>query len=354
MKILTKILIATVLLLIVVGSILVYSASGEMSLFRSHIMNVIIALGAFIVFLIIPYEYYRDFTKYGLAFVILLLVLTLIFGMEKNGATRWINLGFFAFQPSELAKILLVLHLANLIESKGELIADFKKGYMFAITWIVLITFLIVIQPNVSTAIIITIVSFTILFVGGAKLKHLFVTASSAAALVVLAAVALPHARERLTKFLFGETLQVTQAKIALGSGGFTGLGIGHSRQSDLFVPYPYGDFIFSILGEELGFIGAVVVLFLYLAIFVICLIIAKRSTDSFGQLVAFGLGFMIVISAFINAGVVMGVLPTTGITLPFISFGGTSLIVFSVSIAIVLNIAVRNNKRRELNLARA
>jgi cell division protein FtsW len=354
MKILTKILIATVLLLIAVGSILVYSASGEMSLFRSHIVNVFIALFAFIVFLIIPYESYRHFTKYGLVFVILLLFLTLFIGVEKNGATRWIDLGFFSFQPSELAKIILVLHLANLIETKGELIADFKRGYKFALIWIIPILLLVVAQPNVSTAIIISIVSFTILFVGGAKLKHLFVTAGSAIAFVILAAIILPHARERLTKFLFSETFQVAQAKIALGSGGFTGLGIGHSRQSDLFVPYPYGDFIFSILGEELGFIGALIVLFLYLAIFAICLIIAKRSTDSFGQLASFGLGFMIVISAFINAGVVMGVLPTTGITLPFISFGGTSLIVFCVSIAIVLNIAVRNNKRRELNLAAA
>jgi cell division protein FtsW len=354
MKILTKILIATVLLLIVVGSILVYSASGDMTLFRSHIANVVIALIAFFVFLVMPYEYYRGVTKYALMGVIVLLAATLFIGIEKNGATRWISLGFFSFQPSEIAKFLLVIHLANLIESKGELIGDFKKGYVFAITWIIMVAFFVVIQPNVSTTIIITIVSFTILYVGGAKLKHLFVTAGSAAALVAIAAALLPHARYRLDKFLFGETLQVTQAKIALGSGGLTGLGFGHSRQSDLFVPYPYGDFIYSILGEELGFIGALTVLFLYLTIFVICLIIAKRSTDTFGQLTSFGLGFMIVISAFINAGVVMGVLPTTGITLPFISFGGTSLIVFSVSIAVVLNIAVRNNKRRELNLARA
>lgn len=130
------------------------------------------------------------------------------------------------------------------------------------------------------------------------------------------------------------------------------GIGLGHSRQSDLFLPESYGDFIFSILGEELGLAGTITVLFAYLFLFVICLIIAKKSQDKFGQLLVFGLGFNILLSAFINAGVVTGLLPTTGITLPFISFGGTSIILFAVSAGIIVNVALESFKTEELKIA--
>lgn len=146
--------------------------------------------------------------------------------------------------------------------------------------------------------------------------------------------------------------IQVKQAKIALGSGGLTGLGLGQSRQSDLFLPESFGDFIFSILGEELGFIGAASVLICYLLLFVFCLIIAKKSQDRFGQLLVFGLSFNIIISAMINAGVVTGLLPTTGITLPFISFGGTSIIILGISVGIIINVARVTLKTEDLRIA--
>jgi cell division protein FtsW len=146
--------------------------------------------------------------------------------------------------------------------------------------------------------------------------------------------------------------IQVTQAKIALGSGGLKGLGFGHSRQSDLFLPESYGDFIFSIIGEETGFIGTALILFTYLALFVICLIIAKKAQDKFGQLLVFGLGFNILVSAFINAAVVTGLFPTTGITLPFISFGGTSVVFMGVSIGIIINVAYQTMQTEKLKLA--
>ena len=137
-----------------------------------------------------------------------------------------------------------------------------------------------------------------------------------------------------------------------MGSGGIVGVGLGHSRQSDLFLPESYGDFIFSILGEELGLIGTISILFIYLLIFTIGLVIAKRAEDKFGQLLGFGLSFNIVFAAFINAGVVSGILPTTGITLPFISFGGTSIIIFAMSVGIIINIASQTAKKQELRAA--
>jgi cell division protein FtsW len=166
------------------------------------------------------------------------------------------------------------------------------------------------------------------------------------------------HSRERVITYVEsllngGDiNLQVKQAKIALGSGGIVGIGLGHSRQSDLFLPESYGDFIFSILGEELGFAGTVTVLFLFLVLFVTCLIIAKKAQDKFGQLLVLGLGFNIIVSAFINACVVTGLIPTTGITLPFISFGGTSIILFAVSIGIIVNVGRQTVKTIELKIA--
>jgi cell division protein FtsW len=146
--------------------------------------------------------------------------------------------------------------------------------------------------------------------------------------------------------------IQVKQAKIALGSGGLLGVGLGHSRQSDLFLPESYGDFIFSIFGEELGFAGAVILLFVFLLLFATCLVVAKKAQDPFGKLLVLGLGFNIIISAFINAAVVTGLIPTTGITLPFISFGGTSIILFAVSIGIIINVGRQTVKTTELKIA--
>jgi cell division protein FtsW len=205
---------------------------------------------------------------------------------------------------------------------------------------------------------IIVLTSFTLLYVGGARFKHIAFTLGGAATVGFTMMMLFAHSRERILGFvnsLFnGESmnLQVFQAKVALGSGGLIGKGMGNSRQSDLFLPESYGDFIFSILGEEYGFVGAILTLMVYLAIFLAGLIIAKKATDKFGQLLAFGLSFNIIISAFINAGVVSGLLPTTGITLPFISFGGTSIIMFGMSVGIILSIAYETIRKRELRMA--
>jgi cell division protein FtsW len=246
------------------------------------------------------------------------------------------------------------------MEKKGEGIKDFNSGLGYALFWIGTVCLLIFAQPNVSTTIIVAATSFTLLFVGGARLLHLGSVIGSLAIIGSAGAMMFSHSRTRILTFvnsvIEGGTvnLQVLQSKIALGSGGFFGLGIGHSRQSDLFLPEPHNDFVFSVVGEELGFLGAIGILFAYMSIFIVGLLIAKKAKDDFGQLLAFGLSFTIVTSAFIHVAVGLGLLPTTGITLPFISFGGTSIIIFSISIGILINIALGTDRHLEMRRARS
>jgi len=363
LKVLQRTLLVLVLAMMVLGALLVLSASGSYSqmkldnfyaLFRSHMWKVLVAIGLMIIAWNIPYDFYRKYSKQAMLVTIVLLVVTFLIAPKTKGASRWIELGFFRFQPSELAKLILIIHLAKLIEKKGELLQSFNEGYRYVVVWIFAVAGLVLIQPNVSTALIIVMLGFTLLFVAGAKMKHIISTVSIAGVGAGCVMMLFTHSRERILTFFSSVhsggdiNIQVKQATIALGSGGIWGLGIGQSRQSAGFLPESYGDFIFSILGEEFGFIGAVLVLLIFFAIFLIGIIIAKKANDRFSQLLAFGISFNIMISALINSGVVSGVLPTTGITFPFISFGGTSIMLLGGSIGILLNISRSILKERE------
>ncbi len=367
MNTLVKILITLVVAMIALGAIMVLTASGTYSmskfnnlyfLFKSHLWKVVAALIMMIICSYIPYDKYRTHSKKLLYIIIGFLILTFILGAKVKGAQRWIDFGFIQFQPSEAAKIILIMHIAMMIERMGDDLKKFKEGFIFPLIWIGIVSGLVIIQPNVSTSIIIATTSFALLFVAGAKMKHIAAIIVPAGAAIGLVMMLLRHSRERVLTFanslITGSdiNIQVKQAKIALGSGGVFGIGLGHSRQSDLFLPESYGDFIFSILGEELGFLGTVLVLFLFLVLFATCLVIAKKAQDKFGQLLVLGLGLNIITSAFINACVVTGLIPTTGITLPFISFGGTSIIIFAVSIGIIVNVGRQTVKTSELKIA--
>ena len=367
MNTLVKILIILVVILIALGAIMVFTASGTYSLtrfnnlyflFKSHLWKVFVAIIAMVVCSQIPYDKYRDHSKKLLFFIISVLVLTFLFAPKVKGASRWIEIGSFQFQPSEVAKVFLIMHLAMMIERMGDDLKDFRNGFVFPLIWIGIISGLVMIQPNVSTSLIIVITSFALLFAAGARMKHIFGIIFSTSFVAAGAIMLFKHSRERVITFIGSLVnggdinIQVKQAKIALGSGGLFGMGLGHSRQSDLFLPESYGDFIFSVLGEQMGFVGAVTILFLYLVLFLICLVIAKKAQDRFGQLLVLGLGFNIIVSAFINAGVVTGLLPTTGITLPFISFGGTSIILFGISAGIIINVGRQTVKTTELKIA--
>ena len=223
--------------------------------------------------------------------MVFLLIITLIFAPNIKGAGRWINLGVISFQPADAAKLILIIHLAVLIEAKNELITNFKQGYLYLFIWILLISGLILIQPNISNGLLVLATSLAILFVGGAKIKHILSSFLFCFFFGGIIAMLFAHSRNRIMTFITslhtgGDiNIQVKQAILGLGSGGLLGVGIGHSRQSNLFLPEAYGDFIFAILGEEMGFIGSIILLICFLTFFIAGLLIAKKTKDKFGQL---------------------------------------------------------------------
>lgn len=342
--------------LTLLGLVLVMSASSTYSafkfdslfhLFNSHFFKVVAGIFLMILFAMVPYELYKEFSKPVLMTAVGLLVLTFIIAPDIKGAGRWINLGFMTFQPADFARLALIIHLAALIESKGKEIQDFKNGFIYLFIWVIMVAALIFIQPNLSNGILVLIISLTILFVGGAKLVHILGSIAVCVFSGGIGAMIFSHSRERILSFIHSFSnggdlnIQVKQALLGLGSGGILGVGMGHSRQSNLFLPEAYGDFIFAILGEELGFIGSVIVLFAYLVLFVAGILIAKKCKDVFGQLLAFGISISVLVNAFINVAVATGLVPTTGLPLPFISYGGTSLIFMCISTGILVNIGM-------------
>ncbi len=346
--------------LILIGLIIVMSASNTYSaakfessfhLFNTHLSRVVIGLLVMAVFSFIPYESYKKISKPAIIGAVLLLIITLIVAPQFKGAGRWLNLGIITIQPADIAKLLLIIHLAYLLEKKRDVILDFKNGFMYLFIWVMMIAGLIFIQPNVSTAALIIVIALTMLYVGGARLKHVFLSSVSLILAAGSFAMILPHSRKRILGFVnsFDDggsvNHQLKQGMLSLGSGGIFGVGIGNSRQSNLFLPESYGDFIFAILGEETGFVGVIVVLLFYVVLFVAGILIAKKAKDKFGQMLAFGISFSIIIYAFVNAAVATGLFPTTGLALPFISYGGTSIIFLCASVGILMNIAIYNHQ---------
>lgn len=360
MKKLALIIFFDVFILMLLGLIIVMSASSTYSefrfdslfhLFNSHVARVILGIICLVFFSAVPYNIYKNFSKYAIIIISLVLLLTLFIAPEIKGAGRWIHLGLLSFQPSDIAKLILIIHLSYLLERKQDILKNYKEGFGILLIWVLIISGLILIQPNVSNGILLVFISFTMLYVGGVKLNNLFYTSIVSIIGVVAIAMLIPHSRVRILSYLNAfkhggyANIQVHQALLGLGSGGVFGVGLGHSLQSNLFLPEAYGDFIFAILGEELGFIGSVLTLVCYLVLFAAGILVAKKAKDKFGQLLAFGITFSIVVYAFVNIAVSTGLVPTTGLPLPFISYGGTSLIFLCVSVGILVNIAYTGAK---------
>jgi len=358
MKRLAFIIFFNAIALMLLGLVIVMSASSTYSvfkfesvfhLFNSHLFKVGLGILFMILFCFVPYELYKGFSKWALIAAAVVLVITLIFAPNIKGAARSLDLGFVSIQPAHIAQLLLIIHLAVLLEDKTNLIDNFRHGFMYLFIWVILISGLIMIQPNISNGILLIMISLTIMYVGGSRLKHIFVSLFGVITASGIAALIYPHSRGRIFSFVYsiqngGDiNLQVKQALYGLGSGGITGVGVGNSMQNNLFLPEAYGDFIFAILGEELGFIGAVLVLGSFFALFIAGIMVAKKTKDRFGQILAFGITISIITYAFVNIAVTTGLLPTTGLPLPFISYGGTSLLFLSISVGILLNIALSN-----------
>jgi cell division protein FtsW len=347
-------LLTAVLLLMVLSLGVVYSASatwayekfGESErLLNSHLLKVLLGIGAIFAGMFIPYRIYRKFTKPVLIGAIVLLTATLVLGGETKGATRWLRLGGFGLQPSELAKFALLFHLCSLIAAKGELIRDFKHGYVPMMIWVGAVVGLVMLQPNFSAGAMIAALSLIMLFMSRARWSHLFGTAALAIPALGVYAISAPYRMARIQSFLTGSSggghnYQLLQGLIGFANGGLFGVGPGESRQRDLFLPESYGDFVFSIVGEEYGLLGTLFFLFLFLVILLRGFKIARVAKDEFGQLLALAITSTVAFYALVNAGVAIGVLPTTGQPMPFVSYGGSSLLFSSFAVGVLLNVS--------------
>lgn len=350
--------------LMLFSSIVVYSASSAFSgtkfqgntdqLLVNHLGKVILAVLVLFGFIKLPLEKLKPYTKIFLTLTLGLLLLTVFIGTISNGAQRWLRYGTIGFQPSDIARFALIIHLAYLIENKGELIKDFKVGFIPVMFWTGITSGLVILQPNFSTAIIIAFVGLGLVFIGGCRIKHIvgtFLIFIPIAAIILFSASYRTERFEGYVNSLVSDTYinkQVEQATIGFGVGYVSGTGIGNSKQKNAFLPEAYSDFIFAVIGEEYGFIGTTVILTIYLIIIYRGFRIAKKCTNNFYKYVAFGLTFSIGLYAFINAAVTLGLVPTTGIPLPFLSYGGSSLVTNAAGIGAILNISSIVNANEE------
>lgn len=346
-----------VLILMIFSIGAVYSASSTFSyekyqdsnyLFKQHGIKVLISIIVIFVFAKIDYRYLEDISKPLIWITIALLLFTLIGGKGPvKGASRWINLGPMSFQPSELARYSLIIYVAVLLARKKDYIYLLYKGYLPVLFYILLVTGLIIIQPNFSVSMIIFFTCIMMMFLSEVKLKHLIFTILALIPVAAVFVLSKDYIVGRITSYAdyqsSGTTsYQLQQALIGFGNGGLTGIGPGNSNQREFFLPEAHGDFIFSIIGEEYGFIGTFIILFLYLIIAVRGYKIAKDFKEDFGKYLAFGIVTLISLNALVNMSVASGVIPTTGVTLPFVSYGGTSILFTSAAAGVLLNISSR------------
>lgn len=345
-----------VMILMVLSLGVVYSASSTWALEKfgesghllgSHAVKVLAGLAMMFVFMNVNYKVYKKVTKPALILAAVVLVVTLGLGGEVKGATRWLRLGGFGFQPSEFAKYALIFHLCALISEKGERIKDFRTGFLPMMIWIGLVTVLVLAQPNFSNGAMIFGISLVMLFIGRAKPLHIGAALVSLVPLLMIYMLSAEYRMRRIMSFFEGAgssgakgNYQLWQGIIGFGNGGIFGLGPGQSRQRDFFLPESYGDFVFSIVGEEYGLIGTLFIMGLFLIIMLRGMKIARHARDDFGRHLAVGITASISLYALINAGVTLGILPTTGLPMPFVSYGGSSMFFSAIVIGVLLNIS--------------
>ncbi len=275
----------------------------------------------------------------------LLLVFVPHVGVGVNGGRRWIGFSSLSLEPSEFAKLALVVYLAAILSNRGDRITSLTRGLFPLCVPVLLMAVLILKEPDMGTASLLVFVAFTMFFAAGARVFHLVAILAVTAPLAIVSVIASPYRRARVFAFLNpwkdpqNTGFHIVQSLLALGSGGFFGMGLGASRAKFFYLPEQYTDFIFSVLGEELGLVGAFVVVALFVAFAYRAVRIALAAPDRFGYFLAIGCGAMIAIQAFINIGVVTSSWPVTGVPLPFVSFGGSSLIVNLVAVALIANV---------------
>lgn len=343
--------------LLAIGLIMVYSASAVWAEYKFHDsfffakrQLLFAAVGIIAMFFIMNVDYWtwRTWAKVILIVCFVLLVLVLIpgIGMTRNGSRSWIGVGAFSIQPSEFMKLAMIAFLAKFLSEHQKKITSFKQGLLPALTLVFAAFGMIMLQPDLGTGTVMVGTCIAMIFVAGARIIHfagLGLLGLAGFAALVLSA---PYRIKRITSFLnpwedpLGSGFQMIQSLYAIGPGGLFGLGLGQSRQKFFYLPEPQTDFIFAILAEELGFIGGSLVLLLFSLLLWRGVRIALGAPDLYGSFLAIGIISMIAIQVMINIGVVTGLMPVTGITLPFLSYGGSSLTLMLMAIGVLLNIS--------------
>jgi len=359
-KRLDKILIIIVLALATFGVIMIYSASSIWAEYKFGneykfliSQSIFLILGFFIMILLskIDYKIYLKYSNIILLICFILLVLVLIpgIGTVRNGSRSWFGIGGLGIQPSEIAKIGLIIFTSKYLSKNERKMKSVKGGILPILTVIMLFFGLIMLEPDFGTGMVITLTLVVMIFISEAKLSFFMSIGIIGLLGIVGLIIVAPYRMARIISFLnpwtdpLGSGFQIIQSLYAIGPSGLLGMGFMKSRQKYFYLPEPQTDFIFSIISEEFGFLGVLIVTTFFFLIFYVSMKIFFKTKDLFGKYLVFGLSFGIILQALLNLSVVVGLVPVTGVTLPFLSYGGSSLLVSMASIGIILNVSKHN-----------
>ncbi len=349
-------LIMIVLALLGFGLIMVFSAStvvsaelygSQTSIFTRQLLFVVLGLVGLMVSMKIDYHFYEQRTViYSLLILSLALLLFLFAAPGSGGVQRWIRVGPANFQPSELAKLAVILFTSFYLVTRKEEFHSFTRGLLPYLTVVGSIVLLVLIEPDLGTAASIALTAIFLLFLGGLRYRYLLGLVLAAIPVLYFLVVRSPYRLDRFLAFLYPERdpygigYQIRQSLIAVGSGGWSGLGYAEGKQKLFFLPEPHTDFIYAVVGEELGLLGCITVVVLFGLFFWRAARISVRAESPFGTYLGLGIACMIVLQAFVNMSVVVSLLPTKGLPLPFVSVGGSSMIMTMTAVGILLNIS--------------
>ena len=355
-----SILCVTVAILVLIGIVMVFSSSAAYTeqndsfyFLKRQVLWCLLGTGLLLITKNLDYHNLHQYTYPIMIITFLLLIVVMFpeFSKKVGGARRWLAFGGFSFQPSELAKFTLVLFIAKSLVKRADKLRNFAYGYLPNLIVLGFFFIPILFQPDFGTVMVILTVTFTMLFIAGLRKKFLFLSILAIIPIVASAILFAEYRTRRIIAFLnpwedpSGAGFQAVQSFYAFGRGGFWGAGLGESSQKLYRLPEAHTDFIFSVIGEELGFVGTTAIVLLFLIFIWRGFLTAYQAKDPFGTHLATGLTLLIGLQAFINLGVASGLLPTKGLTLPFISMGGSSMLVTMLSVGVILNISEQTAK---------
>ena len=355
-------LLFSVLVLVGIGVVMVYSASSAVAqarfgsslyFFKKQAILAAAGVGALFFFKQFDYRYFKPlaYPLLFVAFVLLVCVLIPGLGHTAGGARRWLKLFGFTFQPAEPARLAFVIFLAYSLAKKKDLLDDFYIAFLPHLMVLGVFTFLLFLQPDFGSGLMLAIVTWIVMYLASARVKHLFFSTLILLPAAVLILIMEPYRINRIQSFLnpwahpTSDGYQIVHSLMAFGSGGVTGQGVGRGLQKLFYLPEPHTDFIFSVVGEELGLLGVFLILALFMVVVWRGFAIAAKTRDLFGRILAGGITASIALHAAVNMAVTLGMMPAKGLTLPFLSYGGTSLVVNLAAVGILLNIEAKTHE---------